>query len=53
MATRRRKTLIEKDNYTTKVVNLFEAEKIQIPAECTVAVSPVPLAPTNLQWWKP
>jgi ABC-type uncharacterized transport system involved in gliding motility auxiliary subunit len=32
------KTLIEKDNYTTKVVNLFEAEKIQIPAECTVAV---------------
>jgi len=32
------KDTLEKDNYLTKKVNLFEAEKIEIPSDCTVLV---------------
>jgi ABC-type uncharacterized transport system involved in gliding motility auxiliary subunit len=32
------KEAIEGDNYKTQVINLFESDKIQIPAECTVTV---------------
>jgi ABC-type uncharacterized transport system involved in gliding motility auxiliary subunit len=32
------KDTIEKDNYVTKVINLFESEKIEIPTDCTTLV---------------
>src|ERR1043166_6009756 len=32
------KDTLEKDNYLTKKINLFEAEKIEIPSDCTLLV---------------